>query len=158
NDNDYTESAIAFLGGGLLVWLLWRGFGKGNGFGFGNTGGAGDRKTDVDRELRPLTGAPVEQDPYYPMVVLRKGDKIDLDGRPSDLATVIARARVAGHVDLMTKACTSTRWHDQVYGALAKAGVRVSTIRIELIAGLPKDNQIELDGKPSDLATTIARA
>ena len=100
-----TGRTIAVIGGGaLLVWLLWRGRGKGKG-----SGGEGDRNS---------VPAVVE-------VWLRSGDRIELDHVSSDLATVVARARVAGKARLHVAGDARHGWVENVAQALRAAGVDI---------------------------------
>lgn len=100
---DNTGLTIALVGGGaLLLWLLWRRRGTGK-------DGDGDRSS-----ARPN----VE-------VRLRAGDRIELNGVRTDLATVIARARGAGTAVVKTDGDARQGWHREVTDALKAAGATV---------------------------------
>ena len=100
-----TGRTIAVIGGGaLLVWLLWRGRGKGKG-----SRGDGDGQS---------ASATME-------VWLRGGDRIELDGVSSDLATTVARARAAGMARVHVSGDARQGWVENVVHALRAAGVDV---------------------------------
>jgi len=94
---------IAVIGGGaLLAWLLLRGRGKGKGSGGGGHGS-----------------------PAVVEVWLRGGDRIELDGASSDLATTVARARAAGAARVFTAGDARQGWHQHVIDSLRAAGVEL---------------------------------
>lgn len=100
-----TGLTIAVISGGaLLAWLLWRGRGKGKG-----SGGDGDRNSA----------------PAVVEVWLRSGDRIELNGVSSDLATVVARAHAAGTARVFAAGDTRHGWATQVIAALKAAGVAI---------------------------------
>ena len=104
NQNN-TGRTIAVIGGGaLLVWLLWRGHGKGNG-----------KRGDDDRNIAP---AIVE-------VWVHSGDRIALDHVSSDLSTVVARARAAGRARVHVTGDARQGWFENVVHALQAAGVDI---------------------------------
>lgn len=105
---NHTGRTIAVISGGaLVVWLLWRGRGKGKGKGKGS----GD-----DRDSTPSA---VE-------VWLRSGDRIELNGVSSDLATAVARAGAAGTARVFATGDARHGWVTQVIAALKAAGVAIN--------------------------------
>jgi hypothetical protein len=114
NDHGDTVLTIGLLGGGaFLLWLLWSGRGNGSGGGKDNgSGGAGDRSST------PVPGTPA-------VVRIRSGDRVDLDGVTADLATIVARARTVGAVDVIPAGDAREGWVNTVINALADAGIHV---------------------------------
>jgi hypothetical protein len=106
--------ALVVLGGATLaLWLLLAGRRGGQG-----GSGAGDRT------LAGL-GAPSLPAPEEVRVWLRSGDRIELDGVSSDLATTIARARVVGRASLHATGDARVGWIKTVINALRAAQVSV---------------------------------
>ena len=106
-----TGRTIAIVGGGaLLLWLLWAGrgwgWGKGRGSGKGNGSGGNDNHS---------------RDPA--IVWIRSGDRVEIDGVSSDLATTVARARAAGTARVFTTGDAREGWHQLVIDSLRAAGV-----------------------------------
>ena len=108
-----TGRTIALISGGaLLAWLLWRGRGKGKGKGTGSGG-------DSDHSSAPTS---VE-------VWIRSGDRIEMDGSSSDLATVVARARAASVTHVHATGDARHGWVTQVIAALKTAGATIDVAR-----------------------------
>jgi hypothetical protein len=105
--NNTGRTIAVISGGALVVWLLWRGYGRGKGKG---TGSGGD-----DRDSTPSA---VE-------VRLRSGDRIELNGVSSDLATAVAHARAAGMARVFATGDARHGWVTQVIAALKAAGVTI---------------------------------
>lgn len=109
---NHTGRTIAVISGGaLLAWLLWRGRGRGKGKGTGS--GADDR----------------DSTPSVAEVRLRSGDRIELNGVSSDLATAVARASTAGTARVFAAGDARHGWVTQVIAALKTAGVAVDVAR-----------------------------
>ena len=105
NSENGTGLIVAALGGGaLLLWLLWRGRGKAKG-----SGG------DADHGSAP------------PAVEVRilSGDRIELDGVLSDLATMVARTRAAGVARVHATGDARAGWVTKVLETLRAARVDV---------------------------------
>jgi hypothetical protein len=104
SDDNSTGLTIAMVGGGaLLLWLLWPGRDK-------HEADDGDRRN-----------APSEV-----LVWIRSGDRIDVDGASSDLATTVARARAAGAARVFAAGDARQGWVTSVLDALYAAGVAVA--------------------------------
>lgn len=104
-----TGLTIGLVGGGaFLLWLLWRGRGKGKGKGKGK-----DADGDHSSAREPVT------------VWIRSGDRVELDGISSDLATTIARARAAGVARVFATGGARQGWVTTVIDALKAANVEV---------------------------------
>lgn len=116
NDHGDTILTIGLLGGGaFLLWLLWPGRGNGTGKGSGKDDGSGG---DGDRGSTPVPSTPA-------VVRVRSGDRVDLDGVTGDLATIVARARTVGAVDVIPAGDAREGWVNTVINALADAGIHV---------------------------------
>jgi hypothetical protein len=116
HNDSHTGLIVAGIGGvAVLLWLLWRGRGKGNG-----KGSDGDHDSDS-------TAAAERRTPRAPVEVwIRSGDKIELDGASSDLATTVTRARATGTVNLHATGDARHGWVETVSHALEAAGVKVA--------------------------------
>ena len=106
-----TALTIAFLSGGaFLLWLLWPGRGKGKGRGqHDGSGGDGDPKS---------TPVPV-------FVRILSGDRVELSGVISDLATMVARVRAAGAAEVIAVGDAREGWVITVRDALTDTGAHV---------------------------------
>jgi hypothetical protein len=114
DDGDNTVLTLALAGAGaFLLWRLWPRGGAGGGSG---DGGADAHGADAQDRARK---APV-------VVRLSDGDRIELDGKPSDLATTIAHARIAGAARVVVTGDARHGWAMTVLDALEGAGVEVS--------------------------------
>lgn len=121
----HTARNVALVGGAVLVaWLLRRG--KGGRLGRG--GGSGG-------EMGPNTAI---RTPSVPCRVWVRADRLELDGAPADLPTVVTRCREAGHADVRATGDAITRSITTVLRALDAAGVVVNA--------------------PPDLARLVARS
>jgi len=109
----HSRRNIALVGGAALVaWLLWR---RTRG-GIGRDGGSGLGVT--------VPSTTSTQKP--PCLVWVRADRIDLDGAPANLATVVARCREAGRADVRATGDAITRSIITVLAALNAAGVVVA--------------------------------
>jgi hypothetical protein len=117
DNDDNTGLTVAVIGGGaLLVWLLWRGRGKGAGGGVREQGSA-------------RVSAPAQL-----MVWVLGGDRVALntvDGMVLDLPTMVARARAMGAARVFRTGDARHGWVLDVIGALRDAGVAVDEARLE---------------------------
>ena len=113
NENNTGRTIAIFSGGAFLLWLLWPGGGKGKGEG-----------RDSDRIITPAAV----------VVGIRSGDKVELDGASSDLATTVARAHAAGAAHVFAAGDARQGWVTTVIDALKAAGVTVYT-RIDDTSG-----------------------
>lgn len=121
----HTGRNVALVGGAAFVaWILWRRRGSGIG---GPAGSASDASSSN------TTNAPT-----VPCRVWVRADRIELDGAPADLATVVARCRESGRADVRATGNAITRSIITVLAALKAAGVVVNA--------------------PPDLAHLVARA
>jgi hypothetical protein len=97
-------------GGALLLWLLWRS--RGNGKRGQGSGGGGDvGRGDIINAVS---------------IVIMSGDRLTLDGVPTDLSTAIARARAADATYVHVVGDARHGWVCDVLEALKVA--RVNTI------------------------------
>jgi hypothetical protein len=105
-DNEgHPELVLALIAGGaLLLWRLGRG---GSGKGAGTGDGAGPDRPSV-------------------RVMVRAGDRIELDGITTDLATAVARARASGKAFVHVTGDARQGWFETVVHALEAAGVAIS--------------------------------
>lgn len=111
---DHTGRNVALVGGAALVaWLLWRRKAKSNG---GLAGSASDAAASGSTNA-----------PRLPCRVWVRADRIELDGAPADLATVVARCREAGRADVRATGNAITRSILTVLAALKGGGVVVDT-------------------------------
>jgi hypothetical protein len=117
DNDDNTGLTIAVIGGGaLLVWLLWRGRGK------GAAGG--------EREQGSTRGSGRAQ----LVVWVLSGDRVALntvDGVILDLDTMVARARTMGAARVFRTGDARHGWVLNVIAALRDAGVAVDEARLE---------------------------
>ena len=113
SNKNNTGLTIAMVGGGaLLLWLLWPGRGKGKGKGKGEgEGGYGDRGSA----------------PAAVVVRILSGDQVELDGVISDLATTVARARLAGAARVIAVGDARQGWVTTVIDALTGVAVYTSS-------------------------------
>ena len=114
NKNNMGITLIVVGGGALLLWLLWRGRGRGKG-----TNGE-------------------HSDPSAPVTVwILPGDRLALDrvdGAAIDLATAVTLARAAGAVTTYSTGDARYGWVEKVNDTLRAAGLKVHHI-------LPKRNR-----------------
>jgi hypothetical protein len=120
--NNHVGRTVALVGGGaLLVWLLLRGKGWGLGEGKGGTG------TEA-----PGTGAieaPAEH--RHPCQVFVRASRIDLDGAPADLPTIVAHCRAGGKAHVQSTGGARVKDVEDVISALQAAGVTVAVARYD---------------------------
>lgn len=108
----HTGRNVALVGGAALVaWLLWRRKAKGIGGPAGSTSDA--------------SASDATNTPKVPCRVWVRADRIELDGAPADLATVVARCRESGRADVRATGDAITRSIITVLAALKAAGVAV---------------------------------
>lgn len=135
NENN-TGLTIALVGGGaFLAWLLWRGRGKGKGKGK-------DADGDHSSAREPVT------------VWIRSGDRVELDGVSSDLATIVARARAAGAARVFATGDARQGWFTAVMDALKAASVEVYEASWPPTApriGSPSDTLVPRNARTSHL-------
>jgi hypothetical protein len=107
----HTGRNVALVGGAALVaWLLWRRKAKGLG---GPAGSA------ADAAATSTTHTP------KPCRVWVRADRIEVDGAPADLATVVARCRESGRAEVRATGDAITRSIITLLAALKAAGVIV---------------------------------
>jgi hypothetical protein len=109
-----TALTVAIVGAGaFLLWRLWP------------RGGIGGRSSEGGADAH---GAKADSPVRDAMVVVRllDGDRIELDGTPSDLATTVARARSAGAARVIVPGHARHGWVVTVTDALKGAGVDVA--------------------------------
>lgn len=107
-----TGRNLALVGGAALVaWLLWGR--KGESFG----GGAGSGSDAAASKSTNALNAPCR--------VWVRADRIELDGEPADLPTIVARCREAGRADVRATGDAITRSIIAVLAALNAAGIAV---------------------------------
>ena len=110
SDNHTGRTVVLVGGGALLLWLLFRGKGKG---GLGRDGdGSG------------VAGQGATREP--PCRVFIRARQVDLDGAPADLSTVVARCRASGRADVQATGGASLQRVEDVIRALQAAGVTVA--------------------------------
>ena len=118
HSNSHAGRTVAVVGGGaLLLWLLLRGKGRGLGGGEGGTGAAGagtGATTEAPSQVRPVCQ------------VFIRSRRIDLDGVPADLPTVVTRCRAGGRADVRATGGASIQAVEDVVRALQEAGVTVT--------------------------------
>lgn len=117
---------VAVIGGGaLLLWLLLRGKGWGWGGGSGKGSGEGSGGgTSGAGTASAVTEAPAPVRPVCQVFV--RAQRIDLDGVPADLPTIVARCRASGRADVRATGGASVKSVEDVVGALQAAGVTVT--------------------------------
>jgi hypothetical protein len=111
--------AVAVGGATLALLLLFAGRRGGSGGGGSAGGGTGDGG-DVGGDARFLPGPPEVR------VWLRDGDRIELDGVPSDLETTLVRAGAVGRARVNATGAARVGWIGKVINALRAAQVVVS--------------------------------
>jgi hypothetical protein len=115
NDTHEADAALtlAVIGSGaVLLWFLLRGRGKGSGGQFDdNNGSRSPARPSVAR--RRL------------VVRTRPGDRVEVDGIDTDLATVLVLAVNAGTVEFRTSNDARAGWVSKVFYALSDAGVEM---------------------------------
>ena len=130
NDDDNTLITAAAIGGGALaLWLLLRGRG-GRGLGGGGGGKGGGSSPSGAMGAASPSAAPAAGPASRPngppcKVFIREWDKIELNGVPADLATVVAACRAVGSAEVggTGAARTGTFW--DVARALNAANVAI---------------------------------
>lgn len=107
-----TAFTLAAIGSGAaLLWLLLRGRAWSWRSGNGRSGGEGSSAA------RP---PPIS-------VMLRDGDRIEVDGVPTNLATAVAKARAAGRVHVRTDGAVRHGFVSEVRSALLGVAVDVAS-------------------------------
>jgi hypothetical protein len=115
NDTHEVDAGLtlAVIGSGaVLLWLLLRGRGKGS-------RGQFEDKNGSRSPGRP-SGAPRRL-----VVRTRPGDRVEVDGIDTDLATVLVLALNAGSVEFHTSNDARAGWVSKVFYALTDAGVDI---------------------------------
>ena len=107
-------AAVAFGGGAVLLWLLLRSPGGRSRRGDAVVG-AGDRSDS--------NGPPT---PRTVTVRVRAGDRIEVDGIGTDLATAVTLARIAGHARFFAAGDARQGWVSAVFHALVDADVTIA--------------------------------
>lgn len=108
----HTGRTVALIGGAAVVaWLLWRRKGAGIGGLSGST------------SATSAIGSP--NPAKVPCRVWVRADRIELEGAPADLVTVVARCRESGRADVRATGDAITRSIIEVLHALRTAGVVV---------------------------------
>ena len=107
DDNDAsTALTVAAIGGGaLLLWLVLR---RPKGWGWG---GRSDTQQPTVR--------------HAVSIVVRDGERVDVDGVRADLATAVNAARVAGTAQFRASGDARQGWVSKVFYALVDAGVEI---------------------------------
>lgn len=107
DDNDAsTALAVAAIGGGaLLLWLVLR---RPKGWGW-------DDRSD---NQQPAARRAIS-------IVVRDGERVEVDGASTDLATAVNAARVAGTAHFRASGDARQGWVSKVFYALVDAGVEV---------------------------------
>ena len=119
NSNRRSGGTVAVIGGGaLLLWLLLRGKGRGWGGGDGGTGNAASAGTGAFAEA-PFPTRPACQ-------VFVRAHRIDLNGVPADLPTVVASCRASGQAVVRASGGASVQAVENVVVALQTANVTVA--------------------------------
>jgi hypothetical protein len=113
NDDDSgTAFTVAAIGGGaVLLWLVLRGRGtgwRGSGNGASTSGGQ-----ELPAPRRAIA------------VFVRAGDRVDVDGVATDLATTVTLAQAAGAARLSATGDARAGWLSKVYYALMDGGVEI---------------------------------
>ena len=112
NRDRHTGRNVALVGGAAFVaWILWRRRGMGIG---GPAGSASDASSSHTTNT-----------PKDPCRVWVRADRIELDGAPSDVSTVVARCRESGRAEVRATGDAITRTIITVLAALKAAGVVV---------------------------------
>ncbi len=142
--DDQRSAAIAAAIGasGLLVWLLLRDKGQGHGPGDSGHGWHPSPGQSRERVVAPpspiapmLPTPPMTPLPMAPpapqakpeiAVMIRSEDRIDLNGKPSDLAHVAIAAATAGLVVVRATGDARHGFIANVLAALVSSGIRVS--------------------------------
>lgn len=115
--NNAGRAVVAVGAGAVLVWLLWRGHGWGGREDGKRRGDGGEASADSSGRTAPL-GPPVH--------VWLRGDRIEVEGVESDLATAIERARATGLAYVYTTGDTIHGRVVDVVQALQRSGVEVA--------------------------------
>lgn len=119
NDKHRTGATVAIVGGGaLLLWLLLRGKGFGGGGGATDAGHGSDAPPTGSKTTTPAG-------PPSPCRVRIDADRIQLDGVPTDVATLTDRCRAVGSAEIRTTGAAVTGVVAEVVRALQAAGVKV---------------------------------
>ena len=109
NDDDReagTALMVAAIGGGaLLLWLVLR-----RRTGWGWRGRSDNQQPAARRAVS---------------IVIRDGERVDVDGVSTDLATAVNAARVAGTAHFRASGDARQGWVSKVFYALVDAGVEV---------------------------------
>lgn len=113
NERSRTRALVVLGGAALALCLLLAGRRGGQG-----GSGAGERASAG-------LGAPSLQAPEEVRVWLRSGERIELDGVSSDLATALARARAVGRASVYATGDARVGWIRTVINALRAAQVSV---------------------------------
>jgi hypothetical protein len=122
NENDEQDGGAALTlaavgGGAVLLWLLFRGRGKGlRGSGSGTRPRVDGERPDRDERPEPRREV---------LVRVRSGDRVEVDGVNTDLATTVTLARDAGKARFCATGDAREGWISRVYYALLDAGVTV---------------------------------
>jgi hypothetical protein len=176
NDQRSATIAAAIGLGGVLVWWMLRKEGRGPGSGGGGHGGG--RGPDLgpgSASVRPISPSlpsspiPLPYSPPIPppiptpilpavahpeiIVMIRSGDRIDLDGVASDLSHVAVATATAGRVVVRATGDARHGFIVDVLGALVSSGVPVSA---DMGGGGGPDLSSALGMARRDLATAEA--
>jgi hypothetical protein len=133
-DGGTALALTAIGGGGVLLWLLLRARGR-------RRGGPGNGTESHSANEHPIPRREV-------LVVVRAGDRVDVDGVTTDLATTVTLARAAGTARFHVTGDARQGWVSKVYYGLVDAGVAVSAD-----AGIT-DHLIRYDDKKKPGAST----
>ena len=128
HDRDrHTGRNLALFGGtALLCWLLLRGKGWGWGLGAGGDVGLGRPGAGASATPTGANATPTSNESPAPCRVMIRADRIDLDGAPADLPTVVARCRASGRAAVTATGDAIVGTIGDVVHALQAAGVVVS--------------------------------
>src|SRR5690349_9484797 len=101
-----TALTVAALGGGaLLLWLVLR---RRKGWTWGN-------RSDNQQPAAPRAVS----------ILVRDGERVDVDGVSTDLATAVTAARIAGRAHFRASGDARQGWVSKVFYALVDAGVEI---------------------------------
>jgi hypothetical protein len=119
-DSRHIGRNLALFGGtALLFWLLLRGKGRGWGLSAGGDVGLGGAGAGAN-------ATPTSTEATAPCRVWIRADRIDLDGTPADLPTVVAHCRASGRADVYATGDAIVRTIGEVVREIQATGIVVN--------------------------------